>query len=259
MMRTGLILLVCLAALSVVVPLLASSATLTHAADALHSPSSSHLFGTDRYGRDVFVRCMSAMRIDLLLAAVVAVCAFAVGSVIGAVSGMMGRYVDEALMRLTDIMMAFPAFVLALVITACLGNSTAHAVIGISVAYTPYFIRLTRSRALSVRTLDFVAASKLAGTGRLRTALVHVLPNSMQPSLVQATLVAAWAILDIAGLSFLGVGVQPPTAEWGAMIADGYGDIVSGQWWTAFFPGVLILVAATAFHLIGDALDGANR
>lgn len=259
MLRSGLALLAVLVVLGVVVPLLAGSATVTHPADALQPPSWSHLFGTDRYGRDVFVRCMSALRIDLLLAVVVAVCAFVVGSVIGAVSGMLGRYVDEALMRLTDIMMAFPSFVLALVITACLGNSTAHAVIGISVAYTPYFIRLTRSRALSVRTLDYVAASTLAGTGRLRTALVHILPNSMQPSLVQATLVAAWAILDIAGLSFLGVGVQPPTPEWGAMIADGYGDILSGQWWTACFPGVLILVAATAFHLIGDALEGGGR
>lgn len=259
MMRTGLVLLLCLALLSVVVPLFSGSATLTHPADALQPPSSSHLFGTDRYGRDVFVRCMAAMRIDLLLAVVVAVCAFVIGSVIGAISGMLGRYVDEALMRLTDILMAFPSFVLALVITACLGNSTTHAVIGITVAYTPYFVRLTRSRALSVRTLDFVAASKLAGTGRLRTALVHILPNSMQPSLVQATLVAAWAILDIAGLSFLGVGVQAPTPEWGAMIADGYGDILSGQWWTACFPGVMILVAATAFHLIGDALEGEGR
>jgi peptide/nickel transport system permease protein len=202
---------------------------------------------------------MSAMRIDLVLAVIVAVCAFAVGSVIGAVAGMLGRVVDEVLMRSTDILMAFPSFVLALVITACLGNSTTHAVIGISVAYTPYFVRLTRSRALSVRTLDFVAAAKLSGSGRLRTALVHILPNSIQPSLVQATLVAAWAILDIAGLSFLGVGVQPPTPEWGAMIADGYGDILSGQWWTACFPGVSIIVAATAFHLIGDALDGADR
>lgn len=255
MLWIGGTLLVVLLLLGLVGPLFAGSATVTHPEHALLSPSGSHLFGTDRYGRDVFVRCIGAIRIDLLLAIVVAGCAFVVGSTIGAISGMIGRYVDELLMRLTDIMMAFPSFVLALVITASLGNSTAHAVIGISVAYTPYFIRLTRSRALSVRTLDFVAAARLAGRGRLRLAMVHVLPNSMQPALVQATLVAAWAILDIAGLSFLGVGVQPPTPEWGAMIADGYGDILTGQWWTACFPGVFILLAATAFHLVGDALE----
>jgi peptide/nickel transport system permease protein len=256
MLSIGIALLVVLLILGLLVPLFASSATQTHPSLALRPPSGSHIFGTDRYGRDVFVRCMAAIRIDLLLAVVVAACAFVIGSLIGAISGMAGRYVDEVIMRLTDILMAFPSFVLALVITASLGNSTSHAVIGITIAYTPYFIRLTRSRALSVSTLDFVAAARLAGTGRLRTAVVHVLPNSMQPALVQASLVAAWAILDIAGLSFLGVGVQPPTPEWGAMIADGYSDILSGQWWTAFFPGLLILVAATGFHLIGDALDG---
>ena len=255
-MWAGVTILVVLVVLSIAVPLAATSATTAHPADSLLSPSWSHIFGTDRYGRDVFVRCMAAMHIDLLLAFVVAAAAFTVGSVIGSISGLAGRYVDEVIMRLTDILMAFPAFVLALVITACLGNSTVHAVIGITVAYTPYFIRLTRSRALSVRTLDYVAAARLAGTRGLRLAIRHVMPNSIQPALVQATLVAAWGILDIAGLSFLGVGVQPPTPEWGAMIADGYSDILSGQWWTALFPGVLILVTAAAFHLIGDTLDG---
>jgi peptide/nickel transport system permease protein len=242
-------------AVGIIVPVVFGSATVTNAADASLPPSGAHLFGTDRYGRDLFLRCVAGIRIDLLLGLLVAGGAFVFGSVIGAIAGMIGRYVDELLMRLTDIIMAFPAFVLALVITASLGNSTTHAVIGVGVAYTPYFVRLTRSRALSVRGLDFVSAAKLAGAGQLRAALTHVLPNSMQPALAQATLVAAWAILDIAGLSFLGVGVQPPTPEWGAMIAAGYGQILTGQWWTALFPGLFILFAATAFHLIGDALD----
>jgi peptide/nickel transport system permease protein len=255
-LTAGLILIGLLVVAGLVVPLFAGSPTIAHPADALLGPSGSHLFGTDRYGRDVFIRSVAAIRIDLLLALVAAASSFVVGSVIGAISGFLGGYVDEVLMRITDIMMAFPSFVLALIVTASLGNSTTHALIGVAAAYTPYFIRLTRARALSVRSLDYVAASRVAKTGKLRIAFTHVLPNSIQPALVQATLVSAWAILDIAGLSFLGVGVQPPTPEWGAMIADGYGDILSGQWWTAFFPGLLIMIAATGFHLIGDAVDG---
>jgi peptide/nickel transport system permease protein len=107
--------------------------------------------------------------------------------------------------------------------------------------------------------MDYVSASRVAGTGRMLIAFAHVLPNSIKPSLTQATLVGAWSILDIAGLSFLGVGVQPPTPEWGAMIADGYSDILSGQWWTGLFPGLMIIISAAGFHLIGDALDGGRE
>lgn len=258
-LAAGLILIGVLVAAGVLVPLFTGSPTTAHPDQALLGPSGSHLFGTDRYGRDVFVRTISAIRIDLVLALVAAAGAFVVGSVVGAVSGLLGGYVDEVVMRITDIMMAFPSFVLALMVTASLGNSTGHALIGVAAAYVPHFIRLTRARALSVRSLDFVAASRVARTGKLRIAFEHVLPNAIQPALVQATLVSAWAIIDIAGLSFLGVGVQPPTPEWGAMIADGYGDILSGQWWTAFFPGLFIILAATGFHLAGDALDGSDR
>jgi peptide/nickel transport system permease protein len=255
-LAAGLVIVGLLLLTGVVVPIFGPSPTIAHPIEALLAPSARHVFGTDRYGRDVFIRSVAAIRIDLALALLSAVCSFVIGSVVGAIAGLVGGYVDELLMRLTDILMAFPSFVLALIVTASLGNSMSHALIGVAAAYTPYFIRLTRARALSVRSLDYVSASRVAATGSLRIAFVHVLPNSIRPAVVQATLVSAWAILDIAGLSFLGVGVQPPTPEWGAMIADGYGDILSGQWWTAFFPGLLLAIAATGFHLTGDALDG---
>ncbi|WP_223215183.1 ABC transporter permease [Microbacterium trichothecenolyticum] len=240
-------------------PVLLGAGEVANPAITRMPPSLEHPFGTDAYGRDVLARTLAAARIDLLLALAVTVCALLIGSLLGAVSAALGGTFDNILMRITDMMMAFPAFVLALIITASLGNSAVYAAIGVTIAYIPQFIRLTRAQALEVRSTDYVASAKVSGTATVTSAVQHILPNSFRAPLVQASLVAAWVILDIAGLSFLGVGVQPPTAEWGAMIAEGSGDVLLGDWWIAFFPGLMILLAAASFQLIGDRLEGSLR
>ncbi|MFI7066732.1 ABC transporter permease [Kribbella sp. NPDC050124] len=255
----GITILVLLFVASIVSPLLLGSGRVADASAAGMSPSWDHLFGTDRYGRDVLERTLSAARIDLSLALAVSVCGLLAGSLLGSISAAIGGWFDVLLMRITDMLMAFPAFVLALIITASLGNSATNAAVGVTIAYLPQFIRLTRAQALEVRGSDFVAAARVSGTGRLTIALQHILPNSFRAPLAQASLIAGWAVLDIAGLSFLGVGVQPPTPEWGAMIAEGAGDVLLGQWWTAFFPGFMILVVAASFQLIGDRLERMLR
>jgi peptide/nickel transport system permease protein len=255
----GIAILALMIVLSFVAPLIGGSGTIAHASDTLAAPSLKHVFGTDEYGRDIFVRCMTAVQIDLTLAIVVTIIGLTIGTVIGSLSATVGGWFDVVIMRITDMLMAFPSFVLALIITASLGNSAQNAAIGVTIAYIPQFIRLTRSQALEVRSSDFIAASKVSGTKTVVIALQHVLPNSFRAPLVQGSLIAAWAVLDIAGLSFLGVGVQPPTAEWGQMIALGSGDVLLGDWWAALFPGLMIVAAASAFQLIGDRLERIIR
>ena len=228
----------------------------TNPGEALLPPSGDHLFGTDKFGRDVFARAVHAARLDLSIGVIIAVSAMVIGSAIGVVAGYWGTWVDEGVMRLTDVVLAFPGFVLALVIVAVTGNSIPNVVIAVTAAYVPYFIRLTRAAALAQREMEYVDGARLAGNGPWRVAFRHVLPNSLRPSLVQATLVAGWAILTVAGLAFLGVGIRPPTAEWGVMVAEGTPDVITGQWWTALFPGGLIVLAVMAFHVIGDELGG---
>ena len=255
----GVGVLVMLGVLTALAPWVLPSATSTDAVNTLQPPSADHWFGTDRFGRDVLSRTLNAIRLDLGLAIVVALTALAIGTVMGALAGYFGGWVDEVIMRFTDILAAFPGFVLALVITLSLGNSTTNAVIGVTVASIPSFVRLTRASALSERELDYVRAARISGTAGWRIALSHVLPNSIRSSVVQVSFVAGWAILNIAGLAFLGVGVQAPTAEWGIMVSDGSTDIVRGYWWTSVFPGMFILLAASAFHLIGDAYEEKTR
>ena len=148
----------------------------------------------------------------------------------GVVSGYFGGRVDEIIMRLTDILLAFPGFVLALIIVAALDESLLNVVIAVAAAYVPYFIRLTRAQALIEREQEYADAARLAGNTPLRVAFRHVMPNSLRPALVSATLVTGWAVLTVAGLAFLSVGIQPPQAEWGVMVGEGAGDIITGEW-----------------------------
>jgi peptide/nickel transport system permease protein len=235
-------------------PMFVDDPRATDPANFLQSPSPDNLFGTDKFGRDVFARAVHATRLDMSVGLIIAVAAMIIGSAIGVVSGYFGGWVDEILMRFTDIVLAFPGFVLALVLVAAIGNSTPNVVVAVTVAYIPYFIRLTRAQVLAERELEYVDGARLAGNGPWRIAFRHVMPNSLGPSFVQATLVAGWAILTVAGLAFLGVGIRPPTAEWGVMVAEGAPDIITGQWWTALFPGGMIVLAAMAFQFIGDEL-----
>lgn len=239
---------------AVIGPLFVSDPRVTDPVNFYSPPSFDHWFGTDKFGRDVFARAVHAARLDITIGIVIAVLAMTIGSAIGVVSGYFGGWVDEVVMRLTDVVLAFPGFVLALVLVAAIGNSIPNVVIAVTVAYIPYFIRLTRAQVLAERELEYVDGARLAGNSPVRIAFRHVLPNSIGPSLVQAALVAGWAILTVAGLAFLGVGIRPPTAEWGVMVAEGAPDIITGVWWTALFPGGMIVAAAMAFQFIGDDL-----
>ncbi len=252
----GLIILGIYVAIGVIGPFFVRDPRVTDPANFYLSPSGDFLFGTDKFGRDIFARAVHATRLDITVGIAIAVLAMVVGSAIGVISGYFGGLVDEVIMRFTDVVLAFPGFVLALVLVAAVGNSVPNVVLAVTVAYIPYFIRLTRAQVLAERELEYVDGARLAGNGPWRIAFRHVMPNSLGPSFVQAALVAGWAILTVAGLAFLGVGIRPPTAEWGVMVAEGAPDIITGKWWTALFPGGMIVLAAMAFQFVGDEFGG---
>lgn len=252
----GFIILATYVVVALIGPSFVQSPIDTNPQAALQPPSVEHWFGTDTFGRDVFARSVYSARLDLSIGVAIAFAAMVVGSALGVISGYFGSWVDETIMRITDVVLAFPGFVLALILVAVIGNSIPNVVIAVTVAYIPYFIRLTRAEVLSQRELEYVDGARLAGNGPWRIAFRHVMPNSLTPAFVQATLVAGWSILTVAGLAFLGVGIRPPTAEWGVMVAEGAPDIITGQWWTALFPGGMIVLAVMAFHFIGDEFGG---
>lgn len=228
--------------------------TQTHPRDTFEPPSSEFRLGTDKFGRDILTRIVHATRLDLTIAVSVAASAFAIGSLIGGIAGYYGGWLDDLVMRCVDILLAFPAFILAMVITGVLGDSVENVTAAIATAYTPYFVRLTRGEMLSVRTFQYADAALSVGNPRWRIMLFHLLPNALTPSLVQMALVAGWAILDAAGLAFLGLGITPPTAEWGVMVSEGTQRIITGEWWVWLFPGLAIVLAAFGFNLTGDGL-----
>ena len=220
----------------------------------LAPPTPEHLMGTDAYGRDILARSVAALRLDFLIAFAVAIIAFSAGSLIGAVSGYAAGRLDMLIMRVVEIVQSFPAFILAIGITAMLGNSVQNVIIAVAVAYTPYFIRLVRAEMLAARALPYARAAKCMGNSPLRIMLYHLLPNCLGPAVVQGTLVLGWSILDVAGLSFLGLGIRPPTPELGVLVAEGTQYINSGQWWISVFPGLIILFAVFGFMLVGERL-----
>lgn len=249
----GIVLLVMAAA--VVGPLLSPFQPLaTEPADKLLAPSALHPMGTDNFGRDILSRVLSGARLDLTIAFSVVAISLVVGACLGTLAGYSRGLVDDVVMRLTDVLFAFPSFILALAITAILGNSTTNVIIAIAVAYIPYFVRLTRGEVLKARELDYADAARCAGNPEWRIMYVHLLPNCLTPALVQATLCLGWAILDTSGLAFLGLGIRPPTPEWGVLVSEGAQNIISGQWWTSLFPGLVIVFTALGFNLVGDSL-----
>jgi peptide/nickel transport system permease protein len=205
-------------------------------------------------GRDVLVRVFHAIQLDLLLALVICALAIVAGAIIGLFSGFAGGLIDLTVMRLVDVMMSIPAFILALIIAVVLGNSGQTMVLAIAFAYTPVAVRIVRAQVLALRELPMIETSRAIGTPTSRIVLWHLLPNTYSVLIAQATLFLAWAILDTAAMSFIGVGVHPPTPELGAMISEGSQDIVSGQWWVSIFPGIFIALLVISFSLIGDGL-----
>ena len=226
----------------------------TSAVDALKSPSWSHWFGTDQLGRDVLSRVIIATRLDLLISVTAVAISFTFGSLIGAVAGYFGGWFDKVSGRFIDTIMAFPLFVLAMGIVAALGNTVENIVYATAIINLPFYARVARAEVNIRRDAGFVHAAKLSGNSDFRVLAFHIYPNTLPPMMVQASLNMGWAILNAAGLSFIGLGVRPPTAEWGIMVAEGANFIVSGEWWLAFFPGIALMLAVFTFNLLGDCL-----
>ncbi len=222
----------------------------------LQAPSLSHPFGTDELGRDVLSRVLVAARASLLVGLVSVGIALTAGVVLGLVAGFYGRWVDDAVMRVMDMLFAFPAILLAIAILAVLGPGVTNVMIAIGVVYTPIFARITRASVLSVREEVYVRAARSLGVGDLRLLRLHVLPNVLAPIIVQTSLSLAFAILSEAALSFLGLGVQPPDPSWGRMLLEGRG-FVEQAWWMGVFPGIAIFVTVLSFNVVGDALRDA--
>ena len=220
---------------------------------ALSPPSADHWFGADQYGRDMFSRVLYGTRTALLAVVVADGLALLLGCTMGLVAGFFGGRTDSAIMRLVDVLLAFPYLLLALIIVAALGPGLTHSMIAIGIVYTPQYARLIRGQVLAVRQADYVRAARALGAWRVRIMLRHVLPNSFTPILVMATLQAGSVIVETAGLSFLGLGAQPPSPDWGALLADGQSYFLTA-WWIATFPGLAIFVVVLGFNLLGDAL-----
>lgn len=218
-------------------------------------PSTSHWFGTDQFGHDIFSRVLYGARLDLLIAlASVAVSAI-IGSVIGGVSGYVGRFVDEATMRLMDMLQAFPRFIFAMGIAFALGPGLLTVIVATAALNIPGYARLMRNLILSLKQTQYAMSAVAIGNSGPRVLFRHLFPNALAPILVTSTLQSGWAILEAAGLSFIGLGVAVPTAEWGVMIAMGLQEFLQGHWWVYTFPGLAIGVTVLAFNLIGDGLQ----
>jgi peptide/nickel transport system permease protein len=228
---------------------LASDTTAT-----LQPPSLRHLFGTDLVGRDIFSRVVVATRLDFVIAITSVVLVFIMGGFAGIAAGYFGGWTDRIVGRVSDTIMAFPLFVLAMGIVAALGNTVTNIVIATAIINFPLYVRVARAEANVRRDAGFVQAARLSGNSDMRILLTQILPNIMPIMMVQISLTMGYAILNAAGLSFIGLGVKPPTPEWGIMVAEGATNIISGEWWVAFFPGGALMIAVFCFNLLGDGL-----
>ena len=226
----------------------------TDAINALQPPSWAHPFGTDQLGRDVFSRVIVATRLDLGIAISAVALSFFIGSAMGCAAGFWGGWTDRITGRVTDTIMAFPLFVLAMGVVAALGNSVENIIYETAVINLPFYARVARVETAVRRNAGFVQAARLCGNSDLRILATQVFPNILPPMMVQVSLNMGWAILNAAGLSFIGLGVRPPAAEWGIMVAEGATYVVSGEWWLALFPGGALMIAVFCFNLLGDGL-----
>ena len=217
------------------------------------APSAQHPFGTDNQGRDVLSRVIFGARIPLVISFVVAAAVLAIGPLLGGFAGYYGGWVDETIMRITDIFLAFPALVLAMAMVAILGPNLRNLALAIVVTWWPWYTRLVRGMAVSLRERPYVEAAKTMGVRDSTIVLRHILPNAFGPVIVQITLDIGTVILEVAGLSFLGLGAKPPTPEWGLMVSEGV-EYVLEQWWISVFPGIAIFLLVLAFNLVGDGL-----
>lgn len=226
----------------------------SNSAQALKPPSLLHWFGTDSLGRDIFSRVVVATRLDLGIAFSAVFLSFVIGMPMGLAAGFFGGLWDRIITRVSDTIMAFPLFVLAMGIVAALGNTVGNIILATAVINVPFYIRVARAEANIRRDAGWIEAARISGNSDLRIIAMHLFPNSLPPAMVQVSLNLGWAILNAAGLSFIGLGVRPPEAEWGILVAEGAQYIVSGEWWVSLFPGAVLMLAVFTFNLLGDAL-----
>src|ERR1700734_3119464 len=220
----------------------------------LQSPSLRHWFGTDFLGRDFFSRVLAATRLDFTIAIASVALVLVMGGLAGISAGFFGGWTDRIVGRVSDTIMAFPLFVLAMGIVAALGNTVQNIVLATAIVNFPLYARIARAEANVRREAGFVEAARLSGNSDWRILTFQILPNVFPILVVQMSLTMGYAILNAAGLSFIGLGVRPPTPEWGIMVAEGAAFMVSGEWWNAFFPGAALMVAVFCFNLLGDGL-----
>ncbi|MCR4282147.1 MAG: ABC transporter permease subunit [Bauldia sp.] len=259
----GLVFLCVIAALAVFAPFVAPYSPIEQYRDALLRPpswqeggSGEFILGTDAVGRDMLSRLIYGARYSLFIGTVVVTIGLIGGIALGLIAGFLRGFVDTAIMRVMDVVLAFPSLLLALVLVAILGPGLFNAMIAIAIVLQPHYVRLTRAAVLAERSKDYVVAARVAGAGPLRLMFVTILPNCMAPLIVQATLSFSNAILDAAALGFLGMGAQPPTPEWGTMLAEAR-EFILRAWWVVTFPGIAILLTVLAINLIGDGLRDA--
>ena len=225
----------------------------TNAPNTLMPPSSDHWFGTDKLGRDVLSRVIVGARPALIIPIGVVLFAVLIGAPLGALAGYKGGWIDEVIMRITDLFLAFPSLLLAMAIASALGRGLEKAAIALIVSWWPWYTRIARGIAVGLRGRYFVEAAQAAGVSDTIIIFRHILPNTISPILVQATVDMGTVILAMGGLAFLGLGTQPPAPDWGLMVSDGRGYILE-QWWIATYPGIAIFIVVLAFNLLGDTL-----
>ncbi|RTM10164.1 MAG: ABC transporter permease [Hyphomicrobiales bacterium] len=227
----------------------------------LQPPDAAHLFGTDNVGMDIFSRSIYAPRIDLTIAVLGTLLSALVGGSVGAVVGFYssGRgirvWLSFAVMRAADVLQAFPVFVFAIALVASLGQSIQTVVLAIAFVNAPIYLRLMRSQVLSIRSMRYVEASQVNGLSDMQTIVRHIIPNAMAPVLAQLSVNVGWGVLLTSALSFVGAGVRAPTPEWGSMIAMGFQNVVTGQWWPSMFPGAMLAITVFSFSLVGASIE----
>jgi peptide/nickel transport system permease protein len=219
----------------------------------LEAPSSQHLFGTDEIGRDIFSRVLYGCRISIQVGLYIVIIASVIGTIVGSVSGYQGGFVDQAIMTVTDIVLSFPSLVLAMALAAALGPSLFNTMLAVAIVKIPLYVRLVRAQVLSLKEKPYVKASQTFGASRFWILSRHIVPNCLAPVLIQITLGIGEAILTASSLSFIGLGAQPPTPEWGAMISTARVYALD-QWWYVAFPGMAIFITVVGFNLLGDGI-----
>ena len=227
--------------------------------EKLKPPSAEHPFGTDALGRDVLARVLFGARTALIAGLCIQLVSVLFGTVLGAAAGYLGGWVDDAIMRITDVFLAFPPLLLAMTVAVVLEPGLWNSILAISLTWWPWYARIARGQAVSVRERTYVKAARGIGVGRATVIRRHILPNVMTPVLVQATLDLGAAILTVTALSFVGLGVPPPTPDWGAMISEGRVYVQSGRWWVPAFPGLALFLTIMSFNLIGDGIHVASN